>query len=570
MSGPPRRVDADDAEPSPAYAGSAFLSAEPEPMLHRAVPVAKELPTYRGEALQRDVTAAVTVTALAIPSAMAYAEVAGISTVNGLYALIAPCVAYAFLGSSRQVIVGPEGTLSALVAATVLGLAAAGSEEAAGLAAAMALIVAACFGLARVLNLGWVADYFSRPVLVGYIHGVAVVLFISQLGKLLGLDITARDPLPQLAEVIRELGDTQLTTLAVSTAALLVLIPARYLAPRFPAALVAVIAAIIATAWLDLDVATVGEIPSGLPSFGFPPLQDLAVIVPGGIGLFLVCFSDEILTARSFAGRRNQHVGVRQELVAMGAANAAAAFTQGLPVGASGSRTAVNDAVGARSQVSGLLAAALVVLVLLFLTAPIADLPKAVLGAVIVTACIGLVAPSQWGALYRTDRVELAIAAITTVGVIGVGVLPAIGIAVALSLVDVVRRSAHPHDAVLGYVPRLGRYADVSVHPSAQITPGVVVYRLDDRLFFANAGYVKGRIREALRAAPTATRALILDAEGVSHVDSAGLDALVDISKLVPELHIARAKSPLEERLSAVIAPENMHPTVRAAVTHAG
>ncbi|MDA0171623.1 SulP family inorganic anion transporter [Solirubrobacter taibaiensis] len=569
MRGPPRRVD-DEAEASPAYAGSAFLSAEPEPMLHRAVPVAKELPSYRGETLQRDVTAALTVAALAIPSAMAYAEVAGLSAVHGLYALIAPAVAYAFLGSSKQLIVGPEGSLSALVAATVLGLAAAGSEEAAGLAAAMALIVAACFGLARVLNLGWVADYFSRPVLVGYIHGVAVVLVISQLGKLLGLDITARDPLPQLAEVVRELGSVQGTTLAVSAAALVLLIPARYLAPRLPIALVVVIGAIIATAWLDFDVATVGEIPAGLPGLEVPPLQDLATIVPGAIGLFLVCFADEILTARSFAGRRNQQVGVRQELVAMGAANAAAAFTQGLPVGASGSRTAVNDAVGARSQVSGLLAAAVVALVLLFLTAPIADLPKAVLGAVIVAACIGLIAPSQWRALYRTDRVELAIAAITTVGVIAVGVLPAIGIAVALSLVDVVRRSARPHDAVLGFVPRLGRYADVALHPSAQITPGVVVYRLDDRLFFANAGYVKGRVREALRAAPTPTHALVFDAEGVAHVDSAGLDALADISQLVPELHIARAKSPLQERLTPIVPPERFHPTVRAAVTHAG
>ena len=171
----------------------------------------------------------------------------------------------------------------------------------------------------------------------------------------------------------------------------------------------------------------------------------------------------------------------------------------------------------------------------------------------------------------RTDRVELAIAAVTTAGVIVVGVLPAIGVRGRACLVDVVRRSARPHDAVLGLgrPPRPLRPTS-RVHPSAQVTPGVVVYRLDDRLFFANAGYVKGRVREALRAAPTATRALVLDAEGVSHVDSAGLDALVDIGKLVPELHIARAKSPLEERLSAVIAPENMHPTVRAAVTQAG
>ncbi len=221
--------------------------------------------------------------------------------------------------------------------------------------------------------------------------------------------------------------------------------------------------------------------------------------------------------------------------------------------------------MGARSQVSGLLAAGIVALVLLFLTGPIADLPKAVLGAVIVAACIGLVNPAAWRALWASDRVEFAIAAITTAGVVIAGVLPAIGLAVALSIVDVVRRSARPHDAVLGWVPRLGRWADVSVHPSARVTPGVVVYRLDDRLFFANAGYVKGRVREALRAAPSLAHALVFDAEGLSHVDTAGVDALTDLAtNLGVELHIARAKTPVEARLQVLEVP--FHPTVREAV----
>ena len=434
----------------------------------------------------------------------------------------------------------------------------------------LALMVAACFVVARLLRLGWVADYLSRPVLIGYIHGVAVVLVIGQLGKLLGLSIDARKPLAQLAEVVREIGSTSGLTLAVSAAALAVLIPLRFIAPRVPAALITVVAAIIASAAFGLadeGVAVVGAIPSGLPrpKIPTPPLDEIVTLLPAAAGLFLVSFADEILTARSFAGRHGQHIGVGQELVAMGAANAAAGFTQGLVVGASGSRTAVNDSMGARSQVSGLLAAGIVALVLLFLTGPIADLPKAVLGAVIVAACIGLVNPAAWRALWASDRVELAIAAITTAGVVIVGVLPAIGVAVALSIVDVVRRSARPHDAVLGWVPRLGRWADVSVHPSARVTPGVVVYRLDDRLFFANAGYVKGRVREALRAAPSPAHALVFDAEGLSHVDTAGVDALTDLAtNLGVELRIARAKTPVEARLQVLEVP--FHPTVREAV----
>ena len=318
---------------------------------------------------------------------------------------------------------------------------------------------------------------------------------------------------------MRELGDVSGPTLAVGVAALLVLLPARFLAPRLPAALVVVVAAIVASKALDLGaegVALVGDIPAGLPDLQVPtpPWDDVVTLAPAAAGVFLVAFADEVLTARSFAGRHGDHIRADQELLAMGVANAAAGFSQGLPVGASGSRTAVNDGMGARSQISGLLAAGAIVLVLLFLTAPIADLPKAVLGAVIVSAAIGLIDPAAWRELAATDRVELAIAGVTTAGVIITGVLQAIVFAAGLSIVDVARRSARPHDAVLGWDEELGRWADVSVHRSARVTPGVVVYRLDDRLFFANASYVKGRIAEALRAAPYAAHALVFDAEG--------------------------------------------------------
>ena len=250
-------------------------------------------------------------------------------------------------------------------------------------------------------------------------------------------------------------------------------------------------------------------------------------------------------------------------------------MTQGFAVGASGSRTAVNDAMGARSQIAGRSSALAVVLVLLFLTGPIADLPKAVLGAVIVGACIGLVDLAAWRSLWGTDRVELAIAAVTAAGVVTAGVLDAILFAVGLSIVDVVRRSARPHDAVLGWDEGLGRWADVSVHRGARVTPGVVVYRLDDRLFFANAGYVKGRVREALHAAPTEPFALVLDAEGVSHVDTAGLDALHELaSKLAGRvLHrgheVARARA-RDRRRRGVALPSHRagggRPRLRAAV----
>jgi high affinity sulfate transporter 1 len=559
---------------------SPFQPARQEPLLTRTIPVSAELPRYRGPSARRDAIAGVTVAALAIPSAMAYAEVAGVSPVNGLYALLLPAVAYAFLGSSRQLVVGPEGSISTLVAAAILTLAVAGSPEAAELAAMLAVMVAICFVAAWVLRLGWIADYFSRPVLVGYIHGVAVVLVIGQLGKLLGLSIDAKDPLPQLWEVITELDSVSGATVAVGAVSLAALFGLRLLMPKLPAALLVVVAAIGLSWAFDFaahGITIVGPIPAGLPSFDLPSpaFSDIVRLVPAALGIFLVSFADEILTARSFAGKHNQNVRGSQELLAMGAASAAAGFTQGFSIGASGSRTAVNDDMGARSQIAGLFAASAVAVILLLLTEPVQYLPKAVLGAVIVFAAIGLIEPRTWRSLAAVDSVEVAIAAVTTACVIFFGVLEALVVAVGLSMVDTVRRSAHPHDAVLGWVERLGRYADVSLHPSARVTPGVVVYRLDDRLFFANARYFKGRVREAIRGAQTPVSWLVLDADAITHVDATGLDALLDVTKDLRRdditLVVARLRTRIAEQLADggvldVIGQDRLYPTVRAAV----
>lgn len=577
------------AEPSPtpstrsrpvAYGTAPFCPAKPEPLITRTIPVAGELPTYRLPSARRDLLAGVTVAALAVPSAMAFAEVAGVSPVNGLYALLLPTLAYALLGSSRQVIVGPEGSVATLVAAAILALAVAGSPHAAELAAMLALLVAICFATAWVLRLGWIADYLSRPVLIGYIHGVAVILIIGQLGKIFGVSIEARDPLPQLWEATTNLGSASGLTIAVAAVALATLFFLRPVVPKLPSALIVVVTAIAVSWTLDLEnhgVAVVGLIQSGLPipEIPRPPVGDILHLVPAALGIFIVSFADEILTARAFAGKHNRSVRGSQELLAMGAANAAAGLSQGFPIGASGSRTAVNDAMGARSQVAGLVGAATVALILLFLTQPVQYLPKAVLGAVIIFAASGLIDPRAWRTLAAIDHVEVAIAAVTTGCVIVFGVIEALVVAVGLSIIDTVRRSARPHDAVLGWVPRLGRYADVTLHPSATVTPGIVVYRLDDRLFFANAHYFKGRVREAIRGAPSPTSWVVLDAEAITHVDSTGLETLRDlVGDLRREeitLVIARLRTRMQDDFAAagildVIGRERLYPSVRAAV----
>jgi high affinity sulfate transporter 1 len=511
---------------------------------------------------------------------MAYGEIAGLSPANGLYALLLPAVLYAVLGSSKQLIIGPEGSIAALVGASVLPLAAAQSAEAAELAAMLGLLVGACFLLGWALQIGWIADYFSRPVLIGYIHGVVIVLIVGQLGKLLGLSIDASDPIPQVIEVLQDIDNVSTQTLAVSVAALSVLLPMRFIAPRFPTPLFVVAGGMLLSYLLDFgdtSIALVGEIPAGLPdpSVPTPPLGDIAQLLPAAVGIFLVSFADGILTARSFAGARGQSIRARQEMLAFSAADVAAGFTQGFPIGASGSRTAVNDSMGGRTQFAGMTAAIVVAIILIFFTEPISYLPKAVLGAVIVSAALGLVDREAWRGIWTVNRVEAAIAGVTLIGVVVVGVLEALVLAVALTILDAVLRSARPHDAVLGWVERLGRYADVSFHPSARITAGVVVYRLDDRLFFANARYMKGRVREAINASPPPVDSVVFDAEAMTHVDATGLEALRELAlglrKEEMRLVFARLKEGVrlqldEAGLTETVGANNFYPTVRAAV----
>lgn len=582
MPTPPEPPDAGAAprgEPWPADR-TAFRARARPPRLQRALPLLEHAPRYAKESLRPDLTAALTVAAVAIPSGMAYAELAGVSPVAGLYTLLLPAVAYALLGSSRQLVVGAEAVLALLVGDAVSSQAGGDAARYAPLATLTALLVGGYFLLARLLRLGWVANYFSRPVLVGYIHGTAVVLVVGQLPKLFGISVDKDGTVRELVAVLQAWSEWSVTTMVLAGLSVVALVALRRFAPRLPGALLVVVTGIVAATVGSLDshgIALVGPVPSGLPALGLPDVSvgDAVGLAPAAAGIFLVCFADGVLTARSFAGRRGQSVRAQQELAALGGANLAAGLTGAFVVGASGSRTTVNDTAGGRTQAVGLFSAATIAVVLLFLTAPVAHIPTACLGAVIVVAAAGLVDPKAWSAVATAGRREVAIAALTAVLVITLGVLWALAIAVALSVLDVVGRTAKPHDAVLGRVDRLDRWADVSLHPSARVTPGVVVYRLDDRLFFANAGYVTARVLEALEAAPDEPRWLVFDAESVPDVDASGAAALL---QLVDQLDrrgitfvVARLKSPLAEKLDATgltdrIGRDNLLPTVDRAV----
>ena len=577
-----QRVPAVPLEPfQVAYHGrKPFRSAHKPPLSRRYVPLIASLHGYDRTRLRTDALAGMTVAALALPASMAYADIAGLPVTAGLYSLLLPLVVYALLGSAPWLVVGPESTIALLVAAGLAPLAVAGTAEYNGLAAALALLVGGVYLTARLIRLGWIADYFSQAVLVGYITGVAILIVLGQLGKLVGVSSDQDNAVIAAADEVAHLSSANAATAALAAVSLLLLIGLRHFWPRFPAALLVVVLGIAASWSLDLaahGVTIAGPVPAGLPDFAFPRVggRDLAQLVGVAGGIFLVGFSDSILTARSFAAQRRETVDADQELLAFSAANAAAGVTGGMPVGTAGSRTGVNLSMGATSQVSGLVAAGFILVVLVLLTEPIQYLPAATLAAVIVTGAVRLVDPGQWRSLARTDRAELVIAVITAVAVINQGVLVALVTAVVLSLLDVIRRIARPNDAVLGWSPVDLRYADVSSHPDIAVTPGVVVYRFSDRLFFANVHFFKRRVWAAVDAAPKPTRHFVLDVAGVPGMDSsaaAGLRELHDgLLERNVSLEVARATDPLEaamDRLGLVelIGPEHFHGTVTSAV----
>lgn len=549
-------------------------------MVQRWVPLFAEVRRYRLGWLRADVMAGLVVSAVAIPQALGYAQIAGVAPVAGLYALTLPLLAFALLTSSRVLAVGPTATAALLVPAAVAPLADGDAARYAVLAALLALLTGAVLLVAGVLRMGWIADYLSTAVLTGFLTGLALTLISGQLDELLGISGYDGDAWQQAAHAIAAVPTADAATVVVSLVTLALLALGTRFAPTWPTILVVAVLGMVASWAFDLagrGVAVVGEVPSGLPSLDVPTasLGDVAILLPAAAGIALVAFADAILTARAFAGQRHEVIDANQELRALGGLNVVAGLFQSFPVGSSGSRTAVNVRSGGRTQLMSGVQVAVVIAVLLFLTEPIGYLPKSVLGAIIVFAAAGLIDLSAWRALHSGSRTEFVIAVVTAVGMMTIGLLPALGVAVLLSVLDVVRRSAQPHDAVLGWSPTDGRFVNVGTHPRARLVPGTVVYRLDDRLFFANAQYFRERARSAIEGAPYDVHRFVLDAEGVNHVDGAGAESLrelvQDLASDDIEFVVARLKSTVYQQfdqhgLVDTIGPERFFPTVRSAV----
>jgi len=548
--------------------------------LLRFVPGLVTLGRYDRDWFRHDLVAGISVAAVALPIAIAYSQLAGVPPVYGLYASLLPLVAYALFGTSRQLILAPDAATCAIVAAVVVPLAGVDQVQYLSLTATLAMIAGVFCIVAGLARLGFLTNFLARPILTGYLNGIAICIITGQLGTLFGFTLAPEGFFRLLWQFFLKLGETHGPTLAVGGTTLALLLLLARLAPKVPGPLVAVVLGITGSVVFGLSehgLRLLGAIPAGLPSLTIPGinLRDLDSLLMGAAGLALISYNSTMVTARGFAAKNRYDIDANQEFIALGVANIGAGVLQGFAVAGADSRTAVNDSVGGKSQITSLVAAAVLALTLLFFTKPLGWLPMAVLSAVLIKAAMSLFDLQGLLNLRRVSPQEFRLCLITLLGVITVGVLPGVVVAVGVAIVQLMIRASIPHDAVLGRIPGTGMYSDIANNPGAETFPGLVIYRFDASLVFFNADHFKARVKTVVRHAQTPVRYLLLDAGTMPMLDTTGAASLDqvcgDLEAQGITMAVAAAKGPVRTMLdktglAARIGPERMFPTVESAV----
>jgi high affinity sulfate transporter 1 len=549
----------------------------------RWVPGLQAVSSYRREWLAKDIVAGVVLTTLLVPQGMAYAELAGLPPITGLYTSILCLLGYAVFGPSRILVLGPDSSLGPMIAATILPLIAAKGDpaRAVALASMLALIVGAIMILASVAKLGFIADLISKPTMIGYINGLAVTILVGQLPKLFGFKVDADGFIGEVAGFAKGLanGEAVAAAAVVGIAGIVVILVLQRWLPKVPAVLIMVVLAIASTTVFSLadhGVSLVGVLPKGFPPLTIPHigLSDLGPLFAGAAGIVVVSLADTISTASAFAARTGQEINGNKEMIGLGAANLAAGLFQGFPVSTSGSRTAVAERSGAKTQLTGVVGAALIILMIVLVPGLFRNLPQPALAAVVITASLSLADIPGTVRLWRQRRVEFLLSIAAFLGVVLLGVLPGIAIAVGLSILNVFRRAWWPYDTELGRVEGLAGYHDVHSYPQAEHLPGLVIYRFDGPLFFANAKTFRDEVRRMARADPPPTWILIA-AEPMTDVDTTASDVLEELDEALNDqgisLVFAELKDPVRRKierygLTRTINPQHFFPTIESAI----
>jgi high affinity sulfate transporter 1 len=526
----------------------------------RWVPGLGTLRGYERSWLRHDLVAGVVMTTMLVPVGIAYAEASGVPGINGLYATIVPLLAYALFGPSRILVLGPDSSLAAVILAVVLPLSAGDSQRAvapAGMMAIVSGVVCVAAGLAR---FGFVTELLSKPIRYGYMNGIALTVVLSQIPKLMGFSVAAPGPFRLVWGIVGKIraGSVNVVAFAIG-AATLALILALKRRPRIPGILIAVAGATVVVAAFDLarraGVSVLGPLPQQLPAPRLPlvPVDTLWPVIAGGVAVALVSFADTSVLSRTYAARLRTPVDANQEMIGLGVANLAAGLFQGFPISSSSSRTPVAEAAGARSQLTGVVGALAIALLLMVAPALLADLPNAALAAVVIAAAIGLVEVSDLCRIYRIQRWEFWLSMACFAGVATLGAIPGIGLAIVAAVIEFLWDGWRPHWAVLGRVDQVKGYHDITRYPNARLIPGLVLFRWDAPLFFANAELFRERVLDAVAGSPTPVRWLVVAAEPVTSIDVTAADAVSELDDALRaagiQFCIAEMKDPVKDKL---------------------
>ncbi|HCK4700195.1 TPA: SulP family inorganic anion transporter [Pseudomonas aeruginosa] len=516
--------------------------------LARWVPGLDSLLHYRRAWFRPDVQAGLSVAAIQIPTAIAYAQIAGFPPQVGLYACILPMLIYALIGSSRQLMVGPDAATAAMVAAAITPLAAGDPQRLVDLSMIVAIMVGLFSIVAGLARAGFIASFLSRPILVGYLNGIGLSLLVGQLGKLFGYEAATSGFVAGILALLENLLHIHWPTLILGSLSLLlmVLLPRRF--PQLPGALCGVLLASLAAALLGLDrygVELLGEVPAGLPQLSWPQtsLEELKSLLRDATGITVVSFCSAMLTARSFAARHGYSINPNHEFVALGLANIGAGVSQGFAISGADSRTAVNDMVGGKTQLVGVDAALVIAATLLLLNKPLGWVPMPALGAVLLLAGWGLIDVQALKGFWKLSRFEFSLCLLTTVGVLSVGVLPGIFVAVSIAVLRLLYYTYRPSDAVLGWMHGIDGQVELAKYPQATTLPGLVIYRFDAPLLFFNADYFKQRVLAVVDGSER-PNAVLLNAEAMTNLDISGLATLHEVQQILKAqgVHLSLAR----------------------------
>jgi len=548
----------------------------------RWLPDLQTFTDYKLSWLTSDLTAGLVLTTMLIPVGIAYAEASGVPGICGLYATIIPLIVYALFGPSRIMVLGPDSSLAAIILAVLLSLTAGDPARAVALAGMMALVSGAVCITAGLLRLGFITDLLSKPIRYGYMNGIALTVLISQLPKMLGISIDSSGPIRNLISIARLILDGKANLAAsiigFSTLAIIMFLK-RY--KRVPGILLAVVGATLVTSVFHLNenwgVKILGSLPQGLPSFTIPriPLADIKEVVIGGCAVALVAFADTSVLSRIYAIKTKSHVDPNQEMIGLGAANFAAGFFQGFPISSSSSRTPVAEASGAKTQLTGVVGAVSVALLLLFGADLLRDLPNSALAAVVVSSAIGLFEIGDLRRIFRLQQWEFWLSIVCFLGVAVFGAIPGIGLAIVIAVIEFLWDGWRPHYTVLGRVEGIRGYHDIKRYPKARLIPGLVLFRWDAPLFFANAGLFNKQVANAISDSPTPVKRVIIAAEPVTSVDITSADMLAELKETLDtsevELHFAEMKDPVKDKLKRfkllqILGTDIFHPTIGAAI----